>query len=175
MRAEDLRAVFLDGGSVTVDVMVNAEPGLGVRVTELARSRGYPAQFLGNVAADGSVNFAEDSISDPTRELLPYFGVRFAAHDLEAGETWKTPVGDVTVRDTDGNLVTLEITEHFKVANAISEVRSHGSVVYEPSMLVPIRGDIVRTRTEQHAEGSIEIKELIHFERVTDSFEPAPR
>jgi hypothetical protein len=166
----------MDDGDVTVDVMVNAESGLGVRVTELTRSRGYPARFLGNVTANGSVNFADDSISDPTRELLPYFGVRFAAqHELDAGETWKTAVGDVTVRSTDRHLVTLEITEHFKVANAVSEVLSHGSVVYEPSMLVPISGDIVRTRTELYPEGSIQIRELIHFERVTDSFEQAPR
>jgi hypothetical protein len=174
MSVDNPRAVFVDEGTATVDVMVNADAALGVRVTELTRSRGYPAQFLGNVAADGFVHFADDSISDPTRELLRYFGVGFGRHSLGVGDTWRTANGDVVVRKTEGSRVTLEITERFKVANAISEVRTHGSVVYEPGLLVPISGDIVRTRMELHPEGAIETTELVRFERLSDTFEPAP-
>jgi hypothetical protein len=173
MAVDNQRATFVDEGTTTVDVMVNTDAALGLRVTELTRVRGYPAQFLGNVAADGFVHFPDDSISDPTRELLPYFGVRFAAqHDLSVGEMWQTANGEVIVRKVEQRRVTLEITERFKVANSISDVRAHGSVVYEPGLLVPISGDIVRTRTELHPEGAIESTELVHFERLSDTFEP---
>jgi hypothetical protein len=173
MAVDNQRAIFTDTGTTTVDVMVNADAALGLRVTELTRSRGYPAQFLGNVATDGIVHFADDSIGDPTRELLPYFGVGFAAQrSLGVGETWQTSTGDVVVRKIDAGRVTLEITERFKVANSVSDVRAHGWVVYEPSLLVPISGDIVRRRMELHAEGAIELTELVHFERLSDTFEP---
>jgi hypothetical protein len=119
------------------------------------------------------VHFADDSIGDPTRELLPFFGVRFVAqHSLVVGETWRTATGDVVVRKVEPRRVTLEVTERFKVANSVSDVRAHGSVVYEPGLLVPISGDIVRTRTELHPEGAIEVTELVHFERLSDTFEP---
>jgi hypothetical protein len=173
MAVDNQRAIFVDEGTATVDVMVNTEIALGMRVTELTRSRGYPAQFLGNVAADGFVHFADDSISDPTRELLPFFGVGFVAqHGLEVGETWQTPTGDVVVRKVESKRVTLEVTERFKVANSVADVRAHGTVVYEPGLLVPISGDIVRTRREVHPEGAIEVTEIVHFERLSDTFEP---
>jgi hypothetical protein len=173
MAVDNNRAIFVDEGTATVDIMVNTEEALGMRVTELTRSRGYPAQFLGNVAADGFVHFADDSISDPTRELLPFFGVGFVAqHSLDVGETWQTATGDVVVRKVESKRVTLEITERFKVANSVADVRAHGTVVYDPGLLVPISGDIVRTRRELHPEGAIEVTELVHFERLSDTFEP---
>ena len=43
MRVDDKRTIFIDEGTTTVDVMVNASDSLGVRVTELTRERVHAA------------------------------------------------------------------------------------------------------------------------------------
>jgi len=171
-----LRALMTDAGTATVDVMVRTPAALGIRVTEITRQRGYPAIFTGNVAADGSVGFPEESINEATWTLLRFFGERLVADKaLNPGDTWKTPGGEIAVRTVQGRRVTLEITESFKIPSSMSELFVRGTIIYEPGLLVPISGDVMRKRVESHPEGTIELIETVRFERTSDSFDkPVP-
>jgi hypothetical protein len=171
-----LRALSVEDGTATIEIMARTPEALGIKVTELTRRRGYPAVFEGNVTANGGVYFPEESIDEATFVLLRFFGEDFASdHPLTLGDSWKTQAGDITVRKVDGRRVTLEVTETYKIPSSISELQVHGFVVYERGLLVPISGEVVRKRVEMHPEGVIELSHIIRFERTSDSFDkPAP-
>jgi len=166
-------AAFTDDGTVEIDVMADADPLLGVRVLETMRSRGYPAEFDGNVGPQDGVHFPEESLSDASLTLLRFFGVRFAAdRSLEPGSHWTGDSGTTySVRSANGRRVTLDLLQHLKVANSISTITIQGTVVYDSGLLVPISGDVMQHRMEMHPEGAIELIEDLHFTRASDSFE----
>jgi hypothetical protein len=166
-------AEFSDNGTIEIDVMANAETLLGVHVIEIMHSRGYPAEFNGNVGPEDGVHFPEGALSDASITLLRFFGVRFAAdQSLEPGSRWTTETGTTyTVKSADGRRITLELLQHIKVANSISTITIQGTVVYDAGLLVPLSGDVTQHRMELHPEGAIELIEALHFARASDSFD----
>jgi len=166
-------AEFHDNGTIEIDVMASAETLLGVHVIETMHSRGYPAEFDGNVGPEDGVHFPDGALSDASITLLRFFGVRFAAdQSLVPGSHWTTQTGTTyTVKSADGRRITLEMLQHFKVANSISTITIQGTVVYDSGLLVPLSGDVTQHRMEQHPEGAIELVEDLHFARASDSFD----
>lgn len=166
------RELSTDRGSVDVDVMTQAQDLLGVRVTETMRSRGYAAVFSGNVGPQDGVHFGADSINDASFIVLQFFGMRFASdQSLETGSAWTSTAGiRYSVKSVQPPRVTLDVLQRANVSSA-STIIVHGTVVYDPGLLVPISGDVIRRRIDMTQTGPLENDEELQFVRRSDTFD----
>ncbi|MBV8170497.1 MAG: hypothetical protein JO219_01040 [Candidatus Eremiobacteraeota bacterium] len=166
------RELATDGGSVEIDIMTVAQDLLGVRVIETMRSRGYAAVFQGNVGPQDGVHFAAESINDASYVMLLFFGMRFASdQSLAVGSAWTSAAGiRYTVRSVQSPRVTLDVLQRSNVSSA-STIIVHGTVVYDPSLLVPISGDVIRRRIDMTQTGPLENEEELRFARHADTFD----
>ncbi|HXW51821.1 MAG TPA: hypothetical protein VEJ41_07515 [Candidatus Acidoferrales bacterium] len=176
-------------GVVTVDVMAVASDGtLGVQVTETWQGLARPLVYDGAVAPDGTVEFPNSTINDATRELLSYFGTKFAPSDgLAQDTTWHTiqpfmngnVETDYTVTAVNGGVVTISKKQTIKDY----DIFTSGTIQYEATTLVPISGRITKrmssslndTGTEFDASSSTSRDRTLtlRFDRVSDTH-PAP-
>lgn len=176
-------------GVVTVDIMAVAQDGtLGVQVTEAWQNIARPMVFDGEVAPDGTVEFPQSTINDATRELLSFFGTKFAPSDGITQDTkWHTTQPfmngnvdtDYTVTAVSNGIATIEKKQTIKNY----DVYTDGTILYQASTLVPISGHITKkmsssledTGSEFGAGGSTARDRTLtlHFERVSDTH-PAP-
>jgi hypothetical protein len=167
-----------DQGTVTVDIMVIQNNVLGMDVTEVMDKKGTKSKYQGNVTADGVVNFSPSSINDASRELLPYFGPQFLALDApNVGSKWVTSLTrsgakvdtQYTVTKIDGPLLTLGVNQKVAIQSNGAAGNTTGSVVFKPSLLVPVSGDLHKVFTQTTPEGFVKQTLSVHFERVSDS------
>jgi hypothetical protein len=179
-------------GTVTVDVMAVAPDGtLGIHVTELwTNGTGKPVSFDGVVTPDGVVEFPNQTINDVTRELLIYFGTKFAPTDgLSQGTAWQVDqhfsngdvLTDYSVTKVDGDLVTIHKTQDLKKFNLYTD----GTITYDPGGLVPISGLVTRRMTGSTFEnaptefegGTTQSRDrtlTLKFNRVSDTRQAKP-
>lgn len=169
-------------GTVTIDVMAVANNALGIRVTEVWNSLLRPVVFNGNVAPDGTVSFPPSSINDVTRELLPFLGPTFAPADqMAAGGHWRVDYdnGGVSIEtqfavaDIKDKLVSLHETQTVRPTTGMGmTINVNGNVKYEPSILAPISGHVVKRMSQSAAEGASTSTLDLTFERVSDTKDP---
>jgi hypothetical protein len=136
-------------GVVTVDIMAVASDGtLGIHVTEQWVNL-RPLSFDGAVAPDGTVQFPQSTINDVTRELLSYFGTKFAPEaGLDNSTVWHTIQPfmngevdtDYSVTSVTNGIATIQKKQTIKKYNVYTE----GTIQYEAATLVPVSGRIVR-------------------------------
>ena len=165
-------------GTVTVDVMAKFEDGvLGVKVTEKWKDSALPLHFTGAVAPDGTVEFPLNTIDPVTIELLPYFATHLAPDgalvsgvhwdvDKESGKTDVVTTYTVTAK-TD-NSVTLRKDTTIK---ALGSETVNGAIVYDPSLLVPISGQVRVRRTDMYSNGQATRTIDLKFVRQSDTFD----
>jgi hypothetical protein len=167
-----------DHGTVTIDVMEASETSLGLKVTETWTATGRPRVFLGNVDADCVAEFPQDSIQLVTRQILHYFCLGLpTAHDFSVGEQWSIPgpdksgmVDQFNVSAVNGDQATLQ-EKRFSTTTtvAVGELTGDGTIVYEPSKVIPISG---KYNFKVSAGGYAESDEdtiTMHFELASDS------
>ncbi len=151
-----------NNGTVTVDIMAVAPDGtLGIQVTEQWNGVARPSSFDGTVAPDGTVQFPQSTINDVTRELLSYFGTRFAPSDgLDTTSRWQTNQpfmnGNVTtdyaVTAVNGSIVTIQKKQTIKNY----EVYTEGTIQYQATTLVPVSGRVTKRMSSSVAAGATE-------------------
>ncbi len=175
-----------DNGKVTVDVMQVADNALGLKVTELWNNSagGRPMTYVGNLAPQGKLNFAPGSISDVTREILPFFAPLFMQDRApDAGSSWSVRFDrsnihastTYTVDGIDGEIMRLSKKEDVKVASVRQNgYTSSGTVRFKPSLLVPVSGEITKRSTQEGASANSQKTLTLHFDRVSDTRDPAP-
>jgi hypothetical protein len=177
-------------GVVTVDIMAVAPDGtLGVEVKEQWQGIARPSVFDGEVAPDGTVEFPQSTINDATRELLSYFGTKFAPSDGITQDTaWHTTQPfmngtvdtDYTVTGVTNGIATIQKKQTIKSYN----VWTNGTILYEASTLVPVSGKITKkmsssfedTGSEFGGSGGSTARDrtlTFSFDRVSDTH-PAP-
>ena len=137
-------------GTVTVDIMAVAPDGtLGIQVIEQWNGIARPSTFDGTVAPDGTVQFPQSTIHDVTRELLSYFGTRFAPSDgLDTSTRWQTNqpymngnvTTDYSVSAVNGSIVTIQKKQTIKNYDVYTE----GTIQYEATTLVPVSGRLTK-------------------------------
>lgn len=177
------RADVSDEGTITVDVMAQANNALGVKLTELWRQHPRAQTYQGEVAPDGSLNFGTQPISEASIELLPFFGPLISnGNTLDVGVKWTvnadTPAVSVTtnyaIKSITDNGVTIDETKTIKVkGTAGMDSTITGSVVYLAPKLVPISGKIIRRSSKGGASDSNSDEMIINFSRTSDSLDPA--
>jgi len=177
------RADISDEGTITVDVMAEANNALGIKLTESWRQHPRAQIFQGEVAPDGSVNFGGQPISEASLELLPFFGPLVSnGQTLDVGVKWTTnadsPAGSMStnyvIKSIDDNGVTIQETKTIKVKGAVGmDSTINGSVVYFAPKLVPISGKIVRHSSKSGASDSNTDEMIINFDRTSDTLDPA--
>lgn len=173
-----------DSGTITVDIMAVQGNTLGVKLTELWKSKGRSATFLGNVAPDGSVNFADQPISAVARDVLPFFAPLFATdRSLDPGSAWtinfKGTAADVqtrfAVRSVEGPVVQLDETQTLKLKSARGlDSTTTGQISYKPSLLVPLSGSFSQHEGRSGMGATNRIWTVYNFERVSDTRDSAP-
>ena len=173
-----------DSGTITVDIMAVQGNTLGVKLTELWKSKERSATFLGNVAPDGSVNFGDQPISPVARDVLPFFAPLFATdRSLDPGSAWTANFSGTAanvqtrfeVRSIDGPLVNLDETRTLKVKSARGmDSVTTGKIAYKPSLLVPISGTLSERQARSGMGATNQISTVYNFERVSDTRDPAP-
>ena len=113
-------------------------------------------------------------------ELLPYFGTKFAPDGaLDTTTAWTTeskqPGSTISTRyavtSTSGIDVTVHKSENIK---SIGTVAVDGSTLYEPSMLMPLSGNVTRRETAMYADGQTATTLNISFKLLSDSFRQTP-
>ncbi len=168
-----------DSGTVTVDVMQLADNALGLRVTEQWTGSTTSATYLGNVAADGSVNFSDGQLNQCTRAILEYFGSDVMAGEAaNVGAAWtRTAQGqdaDVTtnysVGSIDGAIAKIheQSTQKSKSIAAMDTVVTE-DIQYKPATLVPVSGRIVVHASRSSASSVTNVTMIGNFDRVSDS------
>ena len=177
------RADVSDEGTITVDVMAEANNALGIKLTESWRQHPRAQIFQGEVAPDGSLNFGGQPISEVSVELLPFFGPLISkGQTLDVGVKWTvnadSPAGsmatDYVIKSIDDNGVTIEETKTVKVKGTVGmDASINGTIVYLAPMLVPISGKIVRHSSKGGASDSNNDDMIINFDRTSDSLDPA--
>jgi|SRR5579864_4133196 len=169
-----------DEGTVTVDEMTDVGDTLGLKVVENWNQR-RPATYTGSVAPDGSIHFSDQSLSEVSTYLLPFIAPLWTnGRPLDVGTSWTSTYGSATVDAS----VTYSITAVARDAVTVLEnqkvtVRSArgmdgfttGTVVYKPSMLVPILGKFERRSGRGDATSSDVETMVINFTRVSDSLD----
>lgn len=167
-----------DDGTVRVDIMAVQSNVLGIDVTEIMNKKGTPSKYQGNVTPDGTVNFGPSTISDITRELLQFFGTQFLATDnVNVGSKWQTSLTrgaakvdtDFAVTKIDGLLLTINEDQRISVKTTGAAGTTKGTIVFKPSLLVPVSGDLNKVFTQSTPEGFVKQTLSLHFERVSDS------
>ncbi len=172
-------AVTTDEGRITVDVMAVSETQLAIKLVEDWHSHRAPATYLGNVSAEGMVNFGNQDIGEVARALLPFFGARFTGYQrLDEGAQW-TATSHQDAADTqttyvvtnvDGPIVTLQQTQSIVVKGGDGILfTSSGKVRYEPSRLVPISASLHNQALSTTPSSSNELIENLNFDRISDT------
>jgi len=177
------RADVSDEGTITVDVMAEANNALGIKLTESWRQHPRAQIFQGEIAPDGSLNFGSQPISEASIELLPFFGpLVTSGNTLDVGVKWTAnadnPAVAVTsnyeVKSIDADGVTIQETKTIKVKGTVGmDSTISGSVVYLAPKLVPISGKIVRHSSKEGASDSNTDEMIIDFSRTSDTLDPA--
>jgi hypothetical protein len=178
------RGIATDSGTISIDVMQVAGDVLGIRLTEHWDGTTPSSTYLGNVGADGSVNFTDPQVSDTSRSVLSFFSPGFlGGRDVDKGVTWTRTASaqglDVSSTFTIGDVVgTVADIDEMTIIKSHS-VRSMdtimtGSIMYKPTMLVPISGKIESRANRSDAETTTDVATVIHFERVSDSLDTNP-
>jgi hypothetical protein len=144
-------------GVDTIDVMAVAPDGtLGIHVTEDWNGM-RPVSFDGAVAPNGTVEFPNFTINDVTRELLSYFGTKFAPSDgLDTNTRWQVNqpftnanvLSDYSVTAVNGGIVTIVEKQTIQKFNVYTEA----TIQYEAATLVPISGRITKRLTNSNYE-----------------------
>ncbi len=171
-----------DNGTVTVDVMQVAGDTLGMRVTESWTGSTPSETYLGNVSADGSVNFANDQMNEVTRAILEYFGTNvMAGQPANIGVAWtRSGVGqsaDVTtvysVGAINGALASIHEQSTLKSKSvALLDTVATTDVQYKPADLVPVSGKIVMHASRSSASSVTNVTTVANFQRVSDTHDP---
>jgi hypothetical protein len=171
-------------GVDTVDVMAVAPDGtLGIHVTE-AWTGMRPVSFDGAVTPDGTVEFPNSTINDVTRELLSYFGTKFAPSDgLDTNTRWQVNqpfangnvLTDYSIMAVNGAIVTIQKKQTIAKFNVYTE----GTIQYEAATLVPISGRIMRRMSSSFEDPGTEFARgdttsrdrtlTLRFDRVSDT------
>lgn len=176
-------------GVVTINIMAVAPDGtLGIEVNEQWQGLARPFVFDGEVAPDGTVQFPQSTINDGTRELLSYFGTKFAPSDgLTTDTRWHTtqPFSNGNV-DTDYSVTAVSngiATIQKKQTIKNFDVWTNGTIQYEASTLVPISGKITKKMSSAFEDTGSEFGGssstardrtlTLSFSRVSDTH-PAP-
>src|SRR5215472_3919464 len=167
-------------GTVTVDVTGRQQDGeLQLTVTENWKEQAKPVSFGAFVRPDGYIgieSLTPSAIDDAPDELLPFFGTAFAPLGTlstttrwtqNANENQLTISTEYDITSVSGDTVTVHKIQTIKGGDSASV---DGSVVYQPSMLMPISGDITKKTTHMFADGSQSATLTIHFSLVSDSF-----
>lgn len=168
-----------DRGTVTVDVMQVTSNALGVKVTEEWASKKTPATYLGNIAADGTINFGNQVVSEATEALLPFFGPHFTGDQtLDQGSRWTANLdADIaskqttfTVKNVDGPIVTLDEVDKLKMKGARGmDSTLTGTVAYKPSRLVAVSGTFHGRASKSDPQTVDTITTEISFTRASDT------
>jgi len=167
-------------GTVTIDVtgrLANGE--LQLTVTENWKERAKPVSFGAMVTPDGIIgieSLTPSAIDDAPDELLPFFGTAFAPQGtLSTTTRWtqQSHENDIAVSTeyavtaVAGDTVTVKKTEVIKGGDNMAV---DGSVVYEPSMLMPLSGTITKKTTHMWTDGQQAATLTVTFSLVSDSF-----
>ncbi len=173
-----------DHGTVVVDVIAIQDKNLGVEVTETMWRGGGPFTFKGIISPEGIVTFPAESISEVSRELLPYFATDLIppGADLTPGSGWKSvldtraPSGrsaalhdQYTVTKVEGDLLTVRKVENASFTGGGATTTSDGTVVLKPALLVPIRGNIRKVIDQYTGQLGYKVELTMTFERVSDT------
>ena len=178
------QGIASDSGTVTVDVMQVAGDTLGIRLAEHWDGSTPSNTYLGNVGADGSVNFTNPLVTDVSRTILGFFSPGFlGGRYLDKGMTWtQTASGSglnvnttYTIGDVDGPVASVAETTIIKSNNVRSmDTLITGSITYKATKLVPISGQIQSLAYRSDAETSTDVTTIIHFDRVSDTLDSSP-
>ncbi|HET9342402.1 MAG TPA: hypothetical protein VFO25_05785 [Candidatus Eremiobacteraceae bacterium] len=167
-------------GTVTVDVFgQTADGSLIVTVTEAWKEPTKQLPLEATIQPSGNLNFdltGPTSLDNVGGELLPYFGTQFApAGTLDTTTRWSIEgaAGKISTRTdyqitaVSGDTVTVHKDQTIK---EIETITVDGSVVYEPSLLVPISGTVRKRSTEMYSDGQTTRTLVITFTRTSDTF-----
>jgi hypothetical protein len=173
-----------DSGTITVDVMQVAGDTLGIRLTERWDGSTPSNTYLGNVGADGSVNFSNPLVTDVSRTILGFFSPAFlGGRYVDKGVSWtETATGsglDVTstysIGNIDGSIASVDETTVIKSNSVRSmDTLTTGSITYKPTKLVPISGRLQSLAYRSDAETSTDVTSIINFQRVSDTLDSGP-
>lgn len=171
-------------GTVTVDVFGRTADGsLIVMVTEAWKEPTKQLPFEGTIEPTGILNFDSTgpaALDDIAGELLPYFGTQFAPPEtLDTTTRWSiqgssgkiSAATEYQITAVSGDTVTVHKDQTIK---AIGTITVDGSVVYEPSLLVPISGTVRKRSTQMYSDGQTTRTLVITFTRVSDTFASKP-
>ena len=177
------RADASDEGTITVDVMAEANNALGIKLTETWRQHPRPQTYLGEVAPDGTVQFGTQPISEVSAGLLPFFGPLISqGQELDVGVKWMDNSDDQAattnttyeVKSIGDTGVTIEETKTIKVKGTVgSDSTISGSIVYLAPKLVPISGKLTRHSTKSGASDASTEDVIVNFERTSDTLDQA--
>ena len=173
-----------DSGTITIDVMQVAGDTLGIRLTERWQGSTPSDTYLGNVGADGSVNFSNPQVSDVSKTILGFFSPGFlGGRYVDKGVSWTqdasggglTVSTKYTVGNVDGSIAAVDETTTIKSNNVRSmDTLTTGSITYKPTKLVPIAGTVHSLGYRSDAETSTDVTTIINFQRVSDSLDTDP-
>ena len=176
------RADVSDEGTVTVDVMAQANNSLGIKLTESWRQHPRAQVFQGVILPDGSINFGSQPISEVSASLLPFFGTQISGgqKSLDVGVKWMTnsdsPAATVAttyeVKSVGDTGVTIQENTTVKVKGTAGMDSSiSGSIVYLAPKLVPISGKIVRHSSRSGASSNNLEDMIVNFQRQSDTLD----
>ena len=167
-----------DHGTVVVDIMGKLADGdLIVRLTGRWTQRLRPVPINAIVTPNGTVELDPAALDDVALELLPYFAIAFApAGTLDTSTHWTVDLaGDKTSISTqyaitavNGSAVTIHKTQTIK---ALGSEAVDGTVVYDPTLLAPISGEIKKRLTQSKTNGETTGSFNIRFELVSDTYQ----
>jgi hypothetical protein len=176
--------IATDSGTITIDVMQVAGDMLGIRLTEHWQGSTPSDTYLGNVGADGSVNFSNPQVSDVSRTILGFFSPGFlGGRYVDKGVSWTQNASGsglnvsstFTVGNVDGSTASVDETTTIKSNNVRSmDTLTTGSITYKPTKLVPISGTVHSLGYRSDAETSTNVTTIINFQRVSDSLDGDP-
>ena len=171
-------------GTVTIAVMGRTPDGsLAITESEDWIDESKLGATSAVVSPIGVVGF-DPTLSLPRQyilaELLPYFGTKFApdgaldtttAWTMESKQPGSTIATRYAITATSGIDVTVHKSENIK---SIGSVAVDGSTLYEPSMLLPLSGNVTRRETAMYTDGQTGTTLNITFKLLSDSFRHAP-
>jgi hypothetical protein len=168
-----------DSGTVTVDVMQVASDALGVRVKEQWTNSTPSATYIGNVGADGSVNFTDGQMNECTRAILEYFGPSvMAGQPANSGVGWtrtsKGATADIDTTYSVGAIVGAIANIHEQTTAKSKSVSMIDTVVtidvqYKPATLAPVSGRVVMHASRPGASSVTNVTTIGNFQRVSDT------
>jgi hypothetical protein len=178
------QGIATDRGTITIDVMQVAGDILGVRLTEHWEGSTPSDTYLGNVGADGSVNFSNPQVSDVSKTILGFFSPGFlGGRYVDKGVSWTqnasgaglTVSSKYTIGNIDGSIAAVDESTTIKSNSVHSmDTLTTGSITYKPTKLVPISGTVHSLGYRSDAETSTDVTTIINFQRVSDSLDSEP-